>query len=678
MRRYAQTLNPGILPVPVPYTNVRAPFSYATNWDAEMIQGCACDVGYAGARCEQRVCPLGDDPLTPGQVDEIQLLRCDISPSDASFSGPQFTLEFRGAYTRPFPPSISAFDLRTLLQEVPTFGRVSVSYSSGSTFCDASYSTSPGMNPMTQPASSNVVSITFLTEHGALPRITVADATTRPLYGLKDNLVLIAAGGESLAASTPGSLGGSLSVVLKASQRGTKENSPCSNRGRCNKGTGLCACFPGFGSSDGMGAQGNIGDCGHAYLPITSCPGSAGLECSGNGVCSGYPNYACACNAGWAGGDCSVRSCPVGPSWFSYPTADNAAHTAAECSGKGMCDTATGLCACLPNFSGSACERLTCPGTPSPCSGHGVCLTQGEMAELGSINGDPTPFTYGANPLTLATWDRASSRACVCDAGYTGADCSQKSCPYGNDITLLEADASKKDAIQSLQCSTVAAVVVGATPTVVLKFRGAATPPLSISATASVVKAALSALPTVGGGIDVTYSMAGFGLCGTALSPQTITFSFHTAHGLLPPIRVALAGQDPITGFFSTGLGWSPSQLVFTGGDPASLSSPLTYALPNFPATEIQARIVVAGASGWEECSGRGLCDRVTGVCQCFIGYGSSNNDRGPGGVGNCGWREPVQVKSVQDRGVGDVWGQFSEKQQPLTNPVLGPLPRAP
>ena len=47
--------------------------------DADKLTGCACDAGYSGALCEARACPLGDDPLTTGQADEVQLLRCSAS-----------------------------------------------------------------------------------------------------------------------------------------------------------------------------------------------------------------------------------------------------------------------------------------------------------------------------------------------------------------------------------------------------------------------------------------------------------------------------------------------------------------------------------------------------------------------------------------------------------------------
>ena len=41
-----------------------------------MIYGCACDEGYTGHDCSIRLCPTGDDPMTSGQVDEVQIVSC--------------------------------------------------------------------------------------------------------------------------------------------------------------------------------------------------------------------------------------------------------------------------------------------------------------------------------------------------------------------------------------------------------------------------------------------------------------------------------------------------------------------------------------------------------------------------------------------------------------------------
>lgn len=687
LRRHATEQDPGYEPLAAPYSNVRAPFVYDTPWDADMTQGCTCDAGFTGVHCEQRVCPTGDDPLSTGQVNEVQLLRCDIDPADPAYQGKQFTLNFLGAVTRPFGVGLAIGDLRVLLEELPTIRVVSVAYSSGSTFCDASYASLPGLSSLTQPASSNIVSVTFLTEHGRfLPRLVVLDQAAAELYGAKNNAVFVAAKGETLAATVPNpATPGGVLVVTQASVEGTKENAPCSGRGRCNEDTGVCACFPGFGSSDGMGAKGSEGDCGYAYLPVTSCPGSRGVECSGHGACSGFPAYACACDATWGGGDCGQRICPVGTAWFAYPYANNAAHPPLECSNKGTCDRVSGRCACDWPFTGAACERLACPGHgPDGCSGHGECLTTRELARYGSTNGVPTPFTYSTDPSNLDTWDGRSTAACRCDAGYGGPACAQRTCPSGWDITLLEWDPALTNEVQSLQCVT-KPTTLSPSATFALSFRGATTPQLPYTATAAQVTAALSALPTSGGELVATYVVLGGGLPGSPIdsfcvppgSAQVARFTFVTAHGDVPPLQVAMQApvrNDADGSYSALGLGWAASDFTWTGGAAPNFTTTQTFSPPFAPGGPT-ALVVTPGTSTEVECSGRGLCDRASGVCKCFLGFGASNDARAPGPDENCGWREPIQVGQRGPLGEGVF--QYGSGVGPALSPGAVYEPRA-
>jgi len=90
----------------------------------------------------------------------------------------------------------------------------------------------------------------------------------------------------------------------------------CSNKGLCDRETGLCECFPGY---EGSGCR------------RTACP----QNCNGNGICrtileSGRANAAgysawdgektqlCVCDPGWTGPACSMRSCPKGADPVSY------------------------------------------------------------------------------------------------------------------------------------------------------------------------------------------------------------------------------------------------------------------------------------------------------------------------------------------------------------------------
>ena len=118
---------------------------------------------------------------------------------------------------------------------------------------------------------------------------------------------------------------------------------------------------------------------------FAACPNA----CSGHGACGNHDK--CACYSNWAGSDCSSKACPH-------------AH-GAECSGRGVCDSGAGECACPEGYSGEACQRTLCP---NDCSGNGNCDT--------------------------------SSGLCHCFGGYSGNDCSSRMCAKGDDPLTHEVE----------------------------------------------------------------------------------------------------------------------------------------------------------------------------------------------------------------------------------------------
>lgn len=64
--------------------------TYADNWDAGAMFGCACDDGYEGHDCALWTCPKGDDPLPSSSTSyTTQRLSC-------AADGGSFVLGFRG------------------------------------------------------------------------------------------------------------------------------------------------------------------------------------------------------------------------------------------------------------------------------------------------------------------------------------------------------------------------------------------------------------------------------------------------------------------------------------------------------------------------------------------------------------------------------------------------------
>jgi len=140
----------------------------------------------------------------------------------------------------------------------------------------------------------------------------------------------------------------------------------CSGRGSCDGATGRCGCFDGF---SGEACQ------------RTVCPN----DCSGNGVCQDLRRFAsdtgshtydvaydankqmgCQCDAGFRGPDCSMIECPSGDDPMGYWGGDGykagdatTKGPAMDCSGRGLCDYTSGECGCFKGYFGERCEYQT-------------------------------------------------------------------------------------------------------------------------------------------------------------------------------------------------------------------------------------------------------------------------------------------------------------------------------
>ncbi|CAK9025940.1 Phenylacetaldehyde reductase (2-phenylethanol synthase), partial [Durusdinium trenchii] len=139
----------------------------------------------------------------------------------------------------------------------------------------------------------------------------------------------------------------------------------CSNRGTCDRNTGVCQCFPGY---EGKGCV------------RSSCPN----QCSGHGKCKTLNEIAklrsentawdsitefsysliqyknawdaekmqgCECDAGFRGADCSLIECPSA----ADPMGGLGKEAGRECAGRGICDYSKGECKCFQGYAGHDC-----------------------------------------------------------------------------------------------------------------------------------------------------------------------------------------------------------------------------------------------------------------------------------------------------------------------------------
>ena len=173
--------------------------------------------------------------------------------------------------------------------------------------------------------------------------------------------------------------------------------------------------------------------------------------CSGHGTCNIKSLCECYDNFGMGEnkdhGDCSDRICPYDVSFADKPDKSGNHHKYAECSDAGICNRATGECACYSGYEGPACQRISCPNS---CSGHGVCVLLEDLTYEIVGSGD---YNF-QDPKVVGRydgWDKSKFGACVCDPEYGDIDCSKRLCPYGADVMDVRNDLDKAQKYQVQQ-----------------------------------------------------------------------------------------------------------------------------------------------------------------------------------------------------------------------------------
>lgn len=433
----------------------------------------------------------------------------------------------------------------------------------------------------------------------------------------------------------------------------------CSSEGHCNVLTGTCECFTrllsngvfsyAFEASDGSGnsVSGSVNDCGYARVTPQHCPvnPSTNLMCSGHGVCNNATTT-CSCFDGWSGVECTIARCPLGNAWFDAPLSSTSAHNLVECSNAGYCDRTSGICNCNAGFIGSACEIMDCPRDPQTgiaCSGHGWCLSIAEIADSQGgyrYGGWFDPSGKDIKNFIPSEWDAHKVYQCVCSnavlnspyphfksaptvgpsalisgisvgktpmPGWFGYDCSQRSCPYGDNTDRRHSFQGAKQEIQRVLC------IGTSSASFQLTLWGFPSKTITGGMSAKEIKDAIEWIrPVVN--VSVLFSAnltdddwgGGFGLGGKACTN--------------------LAGIDTSSAgfyvYFDQLTGPIPKFGVIANG-----------------ATPVSVYEEQKGSSLNLECSGgdAGVCNRETQTCECSESYVSSDGIGNIGNKGDCG-----------------------------------------
>jgi hypothetical protein len=386
----------------------------------------------------------------------------------------------------------------------------------------------------------------------------------------------------------------------------------------------------GLAFDNGYGKQTRLGDGDY-------------LECYGNGECisDNGQNY-CKCHDGYIG-NCESRACPVGKAWWHEPIVDQIAHDVeVECSNMGICDRQWGICQCVAGFEGAACERMSCRGQTAlenSCFGKGYCRSLRELAKFKkNEEGNFVAQEYGSNTWDPNTWDADIVQGCYGETygyypdgnfplhnvssathfepgGVQEGDAVLE-CPFGLDLreneyylkntslyynTIWEYNHQLE--VQQLNCTANSGAFT-------LSFRNHTTISIAYSATPATLAAAITALPSVGA---VYAYIKSTGVADHASSETT-----------------AICSNDPddnhhVNIVFQTEMGDVPT--LTTVDNTLAHGSALVFTIG--PIHEAIGKVV--------ECSGKGECDRTTGVCACWAGWGSSDGQNARGTRGDCG-----------------------------------------
>ena len=196
----------------------------------------------------------------------------------------------------------------------------------------------------------------------------------------------------------------------------------CNGHGTCSA-TGQCDCDDGYFTSR-AGEQ--------CLLTCDNCPSEKGT-CQNIGG-----SLQCICNPGFFGPDCE-QTCP--------------SINEKSCSGHGLCSYNAFeelQCSCDVHYTGKDCSQR-CPGDlsyPSPCSGHGVCVSK-ETEAVCECRGTWDGFDCSCSPTYTCSGHGVcnDNSTCSCfnndEIHFAGASCERCQEHWFGDRCHLECDSSK-------------------------------------------------------------------------------------------------------------------------------------------------------------------------------------------------------------------------------------------
>jgi len=131
----------------------------------------------------------------------------------------------------------------------------------------------------------------------------------------------------------------------------------CSAKGKCDRDKGECQCFQNY---EGIACERTVcpNDCSKAGVCYTQKKLASEASTTYATPWDAEKHVGCVCDLGRRGPDCSLIECPSG----SDVLKGHGNVEGRDCSGRGLCNYATGTCSCFQGYYGTKCEYQTVLG----------------------------------------------------------------------------------------------------------------------------------------------------------------------------------------------------------------------------------------------------------------------------------------------------------------------------
>ena len=247
---------------------------------------------------------------------------------------------------------------------------------------------------------------------------------------------------------------------------------------------------------------------------------------------------------------------------------------------------------------------------PNDCSGQGICRTLREVAAgalsrtaVGSSGGSLL-FSGVRTPFDYTLWDADKHQMCVCDAGFSGVDCSQRICPRSDDPLTPSTPRWCGGKVCSYEVQSFRLSSAGDT-TFKLQFTDTRNNTNMAYATVNTITNPPGTVP-----LDQRATM----IAGASSNAGIIMAALRN----IPGGSMQLVEVSAVDNSLDNGSLQRSFEITYIGFSGAQYPIVVT-SISGQGAVELSPSIVTVGNYEDIECSGRGLCDSGAGLCKCKL-----------------------------------------------------------